>query len=232
MTFSRKIKYLIMAGLLASLLFQIGCISFKKRPRRLFREVVAQQRSFDAIIVPGVPFNNDAWDSTMKARVIWSYILYKHGYAKNVIYSGGAVYSPYYEAKIMGLYGQQLGIPAAHMFYDTLAEHSTENVYYSYELARKLGFKTLALATDPGQSSLLKGFTRKRFGTPIAHIPFVMDSLWAYNNIEPVIDPSSARKTDSFSSITQRESLWKRLRGTIGKNIPWEDTATRKAPPL
>lgn len=233
MKWIKSLKIVFMAGLLTTLLLQMGCISFKKRPRRLFREVVEKQQTFDAIIVPGVPFYKNTWDSTMKARVIWSAILYKQGYAKNVIYSGGAVYSPYYEAKIMGLYAQQLGIPAKHIFYDTLAEHSTENVYFSYELARKLGFKTLALATDPGQSSLLKSFTRKRFGTPIFHIPFVMDSLWAYNHIDPVIDPASAKiKTDTFISITQRESLWTRLRGTIGKNIPWENKDTRKAPEL
>lgn len=232
MKYIKTIKLLITAGVLTSLLFQSGCISYKKRPRRLFREVVKQQQHFDAIIVPGVPFYNNAWDSTMKSRVIWSYVLYKHGYAKNIIYSGGAVYSRYYEAKIMGLYAQQLGIPASHIFYDTLAEHSTENVFYSYELARKLGFKTIALATDPFQSSLLKSFTRKRFGTEIVHLPFVVDSLNAYNGVNPVIDPSSAICRDTFVSITQRETFWKRIRGTIGKNIPWENKKTRKAEKL
>jgi hypothetical protein len=205
---------------------------FQKRPRRLFQEVVKQQQHYDAIIVPGVPFYNNTWDSTMKSRVIWSYVLYKHGYAKNIIYSGGAVYSPYYEAKIMGLYAQQMGVATEHIFYDTLAEHSTENVFYSYELARKLGFKTIALATDPFQSSLLKFFIRKRFGTKITHLPFVIDSLQAYNGIDPVIDPSSAMYRDTFVSITKRESFWKRVRGTLGKNIPWENKKTRKAEKL
>ena len=228
MRLGKTLKILAMAGILTTLLFQLGCISFRKRPRRLLREAVAQQMSFDALIVPGVPFYKNAWDSTMKARVLWSYILYKKGIVRNIIYSGGAVYSPYYEAKIMGLYAQQLGIPAAHIYCDTLAEHSTENVYFSYELARRLGFKSIALGTDPGQSSLLKRFTRKRFGTKIYHLPFVVDSLEKYNYLEPVIDPSSAYK-DSFVSIVKREKLWKRMKGTIGKAIPWEDKKTRKA---
>jgi uncharacterized SAM-binding protein YcdF (DUF218 family) len=232
MKYIKTIKILVMAGVLTSLLFHLGCISYKKKPIKIFREIVQQQQQFDAIIVPGVPFKNNAWDSVMKSRVIWSYVLYKHGYAKNIIYSGGAVYSPYYEAKIMGLYGQHLGIPAEHIFYDTLAEHSTENVFYSYEMARKLGFKTIALATDPFQSSLLKFFTRKRFGTKITHLPFVVDSLHAYNSINPVIDPSSAICVDSFVSITKRENLWKRIRGTLGKDIPWENKETRKAEKL
>jgi uncharacterized SAM-binding protein YcdF (DUF218 family) len=232
MKYFKTIKILVMASVLTSLLFQLGCISFKKRPKRLFREVVQQQQQFDAIIVPGVPFKNNAWDSTMKSRVIWSYVLYKHGYAKNIIYSGGAVYSSYYEAKIMGLYAQQMGVPSEHIFYDTLAEHSTENVFYSYELARKLGFKSIALATDPFQSSLLKFFTRKRFGTKVYHLPFVVDSLQAYNNVNPIIDPSSAICADSFVSITQRENFWNRIKGTLGKNIPWKNKETRKAEKL
>lgn len=228
---NKTFKFLAMAGILASLLFHLGCISFSRYPRKLFREVVEKQEVFDVIIVPGVPFNNNAWDTTMKGRVLWSYVLYKNGYAKNIIYSGAAVYSPYCEAKIMGLYAQQLGIPTEHIFYDTLAEHSTENVYYSYELARKLGFKSIALATDPFQSSMLSAFTRKHFGTPITHIPFVMDSLCTYNHLEPVIEPRSA-KIDAFVAITKRESLWKRLAGTMGKNIPWKNGKTKKADPL
>src|SRR5438067_574875 len=62
--------------------------------------------SFDAIIVPGVPFENGRWSQTMKSRVGWSYYLYRKGIAKNIIYSGAAVYSPYVEARIMALYGE------------------------------------------------------------------------------------------------------------------------------
>lgn len=72
---------------------------------------------------------------------------------KNIIYSGGAVYSPYKESVIMGLFGQKLGIPSKNTFYDTLARHSTENVYYSYLLAKEIGFKSIALGADPFQVS-------------------------------------------------------------------------------
>lgn len=214
-------KYILMIILLTALLFEFGCIFYKKRPRRLLKDVVQNGQTFDAIIVPGSPFKNRAWDSVMKGRVIWSYILYKNGIAKNVIYSGSAVYSPYYEAKIMGLYAIRLGIPAAHIFYDTIAEHSTENIYYSYELARLEGFKSIALATDPFQSSLLKRFTRKRFATPITHLPFVRDSLQQYNYLSPEIDPSPAFKRQ-FKSIVERQGFWERLRGTRGKYIPFD----------
>ena len=194
----------------------------------MFNALLREQKTFDVIIVPGVPFYNGRWDTTMKNRVLWSYALYKNGIARNIIYSGGAVYSPYYEARIMGLYAEQLGIPASHIFYDTLAEHSTENIYYSYELARSLGFRSIALATDPVQSRLTRSFSRKYFETPIVHIPFVVDTLKAYNHLDPVIDPNPAYK-EGFRSITRRQGLWKRFRGTLGKHIPWPDKQNRKA---
>src|SRR3954465_15046104 len=93
----------------------IGCFSSKKVPRKHLA-AAARLKPFDAIIVPGVPFKNGNWDSVMKARVIWSWILYKDGYTKNVIYSGASVYSPYFEGKIMALYAEQLGIPKEHIF--------------------------------------------------------------------------------------------------------------------
>ncbi len=209
----------------------IGCITPKKGPRKRLAKA-ALVKPFDAIIVPGIPFKNGNWDSIMKARVIWSYILYKDGYTKNVIYSGSTVYSPYYESKIMGLYAQQLGIPAEHIFYENNARHSTENVYYSYLLAQQEGFKSIALATDPFQSAMLQRFTRKRFETKIWHVPFVTDTLAVYNHLSPVIDPSSAKADSSYISITEKESFRKRWRGTMGKDIDWGKYEDGKVPKL
>jgi len=215
-----------MATIFATLLYSAGCALANKRAIRLNKEIIQSGKTFDAAIVPGIPFNGGRWDRVMKGRVLWSYILYEKKIIRNVIYSGGAVYTPYYEAKIMGLYAQQLGIPAEHIFYDTLAEHSTENVFYSYEIAREQGFKTLVITTDPGQSALLNGFTRKKFKTPIAHLPFLADTLVKYEHLEPLIDPISAIK-ENFVPITQREGYWKRFKGTLGKNIPWKNKEKR-----
>lgn len=210
----------MMAGLLATVLFEMGCMAFQKKAGKSFKQAVDNKESFDAIIVLGIPFKNGQWDSIMKARVIWSYVLYKNGIARHVIYSGAAVYSPYCEAQIMGLYGIALGIPAEDIFYDTLAQHSTENVYYSYELARSQGFKSIALATDPFQSKMLQSFMRRRFASPIAALPFVVDSLKAYNALTPEINPVAVFK-NNFVPITEREGFWKRLKATMGNDIPW-----------
>ncbi len=196
-----------------------ACITPRKGPRKSYTRA-ATMAPFDAVIIPGIPFNGESWDSVMKARVLWSFILYKNGYAKNIIYSGSAVYTPYYEAKVMGLYGQALGIPAEHIFYDTSAKHSTENVYYSYLIAKGQGFKSIALATDPFQSFMLHRFTRKRFGTPIYHLPFIVDSLAAYNSANPAINARSA-KAKNWTSIKDQESFSERFRGTMGRTIDW-----------
>ncbi|MBK6774437.1 MAG: YdcF family protein [Flavobacteriales bacterium] len=65
----------------------------------------------------------------MKLRVHWAVHLFKEGVARNIIFSGGAVYTPYVEAEIMSLYAQELGVPAKHCFLDPIAEHSTENIF-------------------------------------------------------------------------------------------------------
>jgi uncharacterized SAM-binding protein YcdF (DUF218 family) len=221
----------LLAAIAISTLLATSCISVSKGPHKAYNEVVKHDVTFDAIIVPGIPFENGRWDTVMKARVLWAYILYKNGITRNIIFSGNAVYSPYNEAKIMGLYAQELGVPAKHIFYETRARHSTENVFYSYLVAKENNFKVVALATDPFQSALLRSFTRARFGTPIYHLPFVMDSLRKYDHIEPVINPESAKTVD-FTSITSEESRIKRLFGTLGRDIEWKEFDGRALPPL
>jgi vancomycin permeability regulator SanA len=194
-----------------------SCTYLRPKPDVLYKRALKKQ-PYDAIIVPGVPFNGTRWDTTMKGRVLWATYLYRKGYAKNIIFSGGAVYSPYYESKIMALYGAALGIPEKNIFVDTIAEHSTENVYYSYQVAQKHGFKKIALATDPFQSANLMGFTKRRFKPRIDHIPFVEDSLKVLKDLDPKINPESAKVKD-FKSILETQSKFYRFKGTLGKNI-------------
>lgn len=204
--------------LLLSFIFLSSCSLAIKRADRLFSEAKTKQANYDAIIVPGVPFVNNHWDSVMKARVLWSVYLYKNHFTRNIIYSGGAIYSPFYEALIMGLYAQKLGVKKEHIFYDTLAKHSTENVYYSYLMAKKLRFKTIALATDPFQSALLNSYTKRRFRSPIEHLPVDFATLRLMGTVDIDIDPKIAYK-ENFVSILAQESFLKRLWGTMGKQV-------------
>ncbi|MEP7237147.1 MAG: YdcF family protein [Ferruginibacter sp.] len=180
----------------------------------------ARSESYDMIAVPGVPFTETGWDSTMKARVYWSKYLYDKGIAKNIMYSGSSVYSPYYEGEIMAMYAVAIGIPKAHVYTETKAEHSTENLYYVYLKAKKMGFTHIALATDPFQAKQLKRFARVKINKEVGIIPIVFDTLRMLqpNMINPQIDYKQAYNSN-FVPLKSRESFWKRLRGTMGKNI-------------
>ncbi|KXK42955.1 MAG: hypothetical protein UZ11_BCD004001018 [Bacteroidetes bacterium OLB11] len=134
-------KSVFFSSILLLFLAQMSCTIPLKRAQKLFAKLEIEKPIYDAIIVPGTPFQNGQWDSIMKARVLWSVYLYKNHYTQNIIFSGASVYSPFYESKIMGLYAQELGVQPSHIFYDTLAKHSTENVYYSYILSKKNHFK-------------------------------------------------------------------------------------------
>ena len=156
----------------------------------------------------------------MKGRVYWAKYLYDRGIAKNIMFSGSAVYTPYYEAIIMGLYATALGVPAGHVFYETKAEHSVENIYYSYKKAKALGFNKIALASDPFQTKSLSRFTRKRISPDIVMLPMITDTLKMLepSMTDPVIDVDRAFNKD-FISIKKREGFIKRLKGTMGRNI-------------
>ncbi|MCW3072605.1 MAG: hypothetical protein JWO44_2495 [Bacteroidetes bacterium] len=208
----KKIIFLLFIPLLIG-----GCTFFRPSPAKLYKRAL-KNGPYEVIIVPGVPFDGKTWSTAMKGRVIWADYLIKQGIAKNVIFSGGAVYSPYVEAKVMALYAEALGTPKDHIFIEDKAEHSTENIYNSYQLARKMGFKKIAVASDPFQSNLLMGFTKRRFRLPIAHIPYVIPILSTIDDVDPKIIPDSA-KVENFKSILETQSKWHRFRGTRGKNI-------------
>jgi uncharacterized SAM-binding protein YcdF (DUF218 family) len=205
--------------LFCPILTLFSCSFSSKATKRLYQQAL-ERKPYDAIIVPGAPFENGQWSQVMKGRIYWSKFLFDHGIALNIIYSGAAVYSPYVEGEIMAQYALALGIPKEHVYSETHAEHSTENVYYGYKLARKLGFKTIALASDPFQTRLLRKFTRKRVNADIGLIPMVEDSLLAMEPQmkDPIINTEGAYRKD-FVSIKKREGFWKRWRGTFGKNL-------------
>jgi uncharacterized SAM-binding protein YcdF (DUF218 family) len=199
-----------------------GCAMFRPSPAKLFAKAVVD-KPYEVVIVPGMPYDGKEWSSLMKARLRWSNYLLREGIANHVIYSGGAVYTPYVEAKAMALYAEALGVPKEKIYLETQAEHSTENIYYSYRLAEKLGFTKIAYATDPVQSAMLMGFSRRRFTLPITHIPFLVDTLAQMDvvSFNPVIQADSAY-VDHFVSVVKRKSIWQRLKGTFGRGIPYQ----------
>ena len=205
-----------------SLLGLIASCSFSDKTTKRYLDK-ALTKTYDVIVVPGIPFRETGWDSIMRGRVYWSKWLFDKGIAKNIMYSGSSVYTPYYEGEIMAMYAIAIGIPKEHVFTETKAEHSVENLYYSWLKSKKLGFNSIALATDPFQSKQLKRFARKRISPDVGIIPFVIDTLRSLHPImiDPIIDYKQAYNKN-FVSLTNRESAWKRLRGTLGRNIDYD----------
>ena len=201
------------------ILMLTSCMLSSKSTKKLLKEA-EENGPYDLIIVPGIPFEKGQWSRTMKARVYWSKYLFDKGIAKNIMYSGGAVYTPYIEAEVMALYGEAIGIPRKNIFTETKAEHSTENMYYSYQKAKKLNFNRIALATDPFQTKMLRGFVRKKVSEDIDCIPMVFDTLKTMEPtmIDPVINFDSLKIND-FKSLPEKQGFFKRLRGTRGLNI-------------
>ncbi|MDO9254517.1 MAG: YdcF family protein [Bacteroidales bacterium] len=199
-----------------------SCSFSKKASDKLLSK--ASEKSYDVIIVPGVPLENGKWSNIMKARIYWSKFLFDKGIAKNIMFSGSAVYSPYIEAEIMAMYAEALGIPKENIYTETKAEHSTENIFYSHKLAQKLKFVSMAIASDPFQTKMLRKFTRKRIDGDIDLIPIVFDSLKAMpmGVREPEIDIQKAF-VQGFIPLPERENLMQRLRGTWGGDL-FKDT--------
>jgi len=196
----------------------VSCSFSEKNTGKMFAK--ASTQTFDMIIVPGVPLKNGLWSRTMKARVYWSKYLFDRGIAKNIMYSGSSVYSPYYEGEVMAMYAEAIGIPKEHIFSETKAEHSTENLYYSYHKSKKLGFNKIALATDPFQAKQLKSFAKRKLHGNVTLIPMVFDTL---KMMEPTMtDPQIGHQkafNKDFVNIKKREGWWKRFKGTMGWNI-------------
>ncbi len=180
-------------------------------------ERALREKPFDVVIVPGVPYEGDETTAVMKMRLFWAKHLYDSGFTTHIIFSGSSVYSPYVEGIVMKIMADSLGIPADRTFSETRAEHSTENAYYGWKMAQALGFRKIALASDPFQAGLLRSFVR-RYCPGMKAIPIIFDRLSIDDKTLPDIDPSTAFVAD-FVPLTERENFWQRLRGTFGKRV-------------
>lgn len=198
-----------------------SCMLFKPSERKLTRRALAAHASYDAVIVPGVPFKEPYWDRVMQMRVIWAVHLYKMGLTRNLIMSGSSVYTPYVEARIMKAYAMKMGVPEDHIYTEEKAEHSTENVWYGYKLAQAHHFENVALASDPFQTKLLLRFGKKRIKN-LYYLPVIFDTLRTLPHDTPTISYEALR-VPNFVPLPERQSKFQRLRGTQGKHINFKE---------
>ena len=92
--------------------------------------------------------------------------------------------------------------------------------------AKEMGFNKIALATDPFQTNNTRRFIKK-YELDIKQLPIIMDTLFQLDRTEPSI-VTDTLKVENFISITERESIFKRLSGTFGKHIIWQEEDLKK----
>jgi hypothetical protein len=186
------------------------------------RLALKKHPTYDVIIVPGIQFVEPQWDRVLQMRLLWAKHLYDRGLTKYIMTSGSSVYTPYTEAVIMADYLVAMGVPREYIITEERAEHSTENLWYGFKLAQKHGFSRIALATDPFQSKMLYGFAKRHTHRQVKFLPVIMDTLQTIAHLNPNINYTQ-HKILNFIPITQRQSKWKRFKGTMGKNIDFSE---------
>lgn len=196
-----------------------SCMFINSTQRKHYRNA-SKIKPIDVVIIPGLPLYKGKLDTLLKSRILWSEFLYNKGVVSTILYSGNAVYTPWGEGESMAILGKQLGIKPEHILIDTTAEHSTENLYYGYQMAKQMGFKTIAVATDPFQCIMLKKYARKHFKEKIHFIPIIYDSIKNKMNIPLEMDTTLTKKKN-FIPINQRQNYRERLKGTRGKHIQY-----------
>jgi len=206
---AKRLIYMLLFIAVCGLVLRAIHISFKTKTRAIYKQALSQA-PFDVIIVPGIPYLNGRPNYMLNVRMHWALTLYNRGLAHNIIFSGGAVHSPYVEGKAMQIIADSLGLPPDHLFCETKAEHSNQNILLGWQLARQLGFKKIALATDAFQAYFLRDFMEKN-APEMMQLPLAPDSTNYYNQPLPVIDASSA-KVDNFVPLEKRESWWTRFK--------------------
>jgi hypothetical protein len=109
---------------------------------------------YDAVIIPGCPSEEDGSMSPCQmSRAVWASILWHRGWARAFITSGAAVHSRYVEAEALAAGMAALGVPAERIWLEPNALHTDENMYFSLQIARALGFHTVAVASQKGHAA-------------------------------------------------------------------------------
>ena len=208
---------LLLVSLIIGLIVYMLSWNLKRSTLKTYNQNVVTA-PYDVIIVPGIPYDTGHQNILLKVRLFWAKNLFDKGITKNIIFSGAAVHTPWGEGKMMKIMADSLGVPSANTFAEDKAEHSNENIYYSYKLAKQLGFKKIALATDQYQNAFLTSFT-EALTTDVAQLPVVVDSFPVYEKKQlPVIDAHEAFMY-KFVPLKERKSRWERFRASFSKDV-------------
>lgn len=194
----------------------VSCSATKQLAR--IEKHFAKHGPYDVVIVPGVPYDETKYSELLETRMYWAKFLYDNGYTRHIMFSGGAVYTPYIEAAVMQIMADSMGIPRSATLTESCAEHSTENAYFGFKLAQYMGFKKIAIATDPFQSAYIKMFIGHKC-KGLESVP-VQYGIVKFRQLHlPAIDASEARIDHAFVHKTEKHNRWHRMLGSLGRKI-------------
>jgi uncharacterized SAM-binding protein YcdF (DUF218 family) len=98
---------------------------------------------FDAIIVLGVPADNDGNPTPSQlARVTEAVHEYGRGVAPRLILTGGAVYNRFVEARVMARAAEAQGIPESAIFLEGESRDTIHNACYSARIMKAHGWRS------------------------------------------------------------------------------------------
>ncbi len=198
----RFLKWLTIISLLVYILYKAGVQAFRNHTKVVYYENI-KQAPFDALIIPGIPYDSAEQNDMLKARMYWAKKLFDEGKAKHLIFSGDAVHTPYIEGCCMKMIADEMGIPADKTFAETKALHGTENIDYSLLMAKKHGWRSVAVATDPFQSFYLKEYEQKN---AVLYLPFPVDCMKIFRQPLPKINALDAR-VNNFVPLKERKQI-------------------------
>ncbi len=183
-------KFILIFSAIVGVVLYISSCHIKRNTLRIYNSNI-QHAPYDAIIIPGIPYDTANPEFMMSVRIRWAKLLYEKGVAKNIIFSGSAVHTPFIEGRYMKIIAESLGIPSNHTFSEERALHSTENITYGLEMANSLGFKKVAIATDPYQSIFLSSMYEK-INPSLPFLPLNVDSIPSFKILLPHVNVNAA----------------------------------------
>lgn len=185
-------------------LFKYAAVRFDSFNTDIYQQAIAKS-TYDVIIIPGSPYDSVEQNQMFRARMLWAKSLYERGIARNIIYSGSAVHTPYVEGLVMKIMSDSLGIPSANTYAEVRALHTDENIHYGVPMAKQLGFVTIGVATDPFQSFFLSREVSKWY-KDITLIPMPMDTFRMFSDVKvlPKINPEAAM-INHFVPLNERD---------------------------
>ncbi|MDR2536328.1 MAG: YdcF family protein [Treponema sp.] len=106
--------------------------------------------SADAAVILGAAAWHDRPSPVFRERINHGIWLYKQGYVKKLIFTGGkSINAPFSESSVAQKYAIAQMIPAEDIYIEEYSRTTYENILYAADIIKRYNFKTVILVSDP-----------------------------------------------------------------------------------